>query len=286
MNKLDRLLNKADQFKESGKFKEALSTLSKANKLSPNDPYVYLSYAVTFDMMEQFHHSLKYYSLALNLKENDPKILTQYGITLCRLNRIDEAIHVFIRSIGIDPGYSLAVWHLAIAYKATGLYEEAIGLFEQCMKEDYDQYYDEIHYQLGQCYFDMGWPLEAVKQFRDHTDIIPEDSWAYLSLGNCYFDMGWLDESIEKFKEVLGFDPEFIPSYNALALSYAEKGWYSEALDILREAHKISPDDQSVKDNMDYIESMIDDDKNKLLVLFLMLLTIKSKFSDRDAHTD
>ena len=47
MNKLDRLLNKADQFKESGKFKEALSTLSKANKLSPNDPYVYLSYAVT-----------------------------------------------------------------------------------------------------------------------------------------------------------------------------------------------------------------------------------------------
>ena len=144
MNKLDRLLNKADQFKESGKFKEALSTLSKANKLSPNDPYVYLSYAVTFDMMEQFHHSLKYYSLALNLKENDPKILTQYGITLCRLNRIDEAIHVFIRSIGIDPGYSLAVWHLAIAYKATGLYEEAIGLFEQCMKEDYDQWFNEV----------------------------------------------------------------------------------------------------------------------------------------------
>ena len=71
---------------------------------------------------------------SLNLKENDPKILTQYGITLCRLNRIDEAIHVFIRSIGIDPGYSLAVWHLAIAYKATGLYEEAIVAYEKAKR--------------------------------------------------------------------------------------------------------------------------------------------------------
>jgi len=286
MNKLDRLLNRADQFKESGKFKEALSILSKANKLSPNNPYVYLSYAVTFDMMEQFEYAIKYYSMALNLKENDPKILTQYGITLCRINRVDEAIDIFIRSIGINPEYSLAVWHLAIAYKVSGLYEEAVKLFEQCMKSEYDQYFDEIHYQLGLCYFDMGWNLEAVKQFRNHIEIVPEDSWAYLSLGNCYFDLGWLDESIEKFKEVIGFDPEFIPSYNSLAFSYAEKGWYSEALVVLREAQKIAPDDQSVSDNMDYIESMIDDDKNKLLVLFFMLLKIKKDTSKKNNGTD
>ena len=271
MNKLDRLLSKADQFKESGKFKEALSTLTKANKLSPNDPYVYLSYAVTFDMMEQFEYSIKYYSMALNIKGNDPKILTQYGITLCRINRVDEAINIFIKSICINPDYSLSIWHLAIAYKVSGLFEEAIKLFEQCMESEYDQYFDEIHYQLGLCYFDMGWTLEAIKQFNSHIEIVPEDSWAYLSLGTCYFDLGWLDEAIKKYKEIIGFDPEFIPSYNSLAFSYAEKGWYSEAIDVLKEAQRIAPDDQSVRDNMDYIESMIDDGSNSLILLKILI---------------
>ncbi len=271
MNKLDRLLNKADQFNESGKFKESLSTLRKANKLSPKDPYVYLSFAVTFDMMEEFEYSLKYYSMALNIKENDPKILTQYGITLCRINRPDEAINILIRSIEINPEYSLAKWHLAIAYKFTGIFEEAIKLFEDCFSSDYEQYFDEIHYQLGLCYFDMGWTMEAMKQFQKHLNIVPDDSWAGLSLGNCYFDLGWLDESIKKFKDIICLDSEFIPSYNALALSYAERGWYSEAIDVLREAQRIAPDDQSVKDNMDYIESLIDDGSNSLIILKILI---------------
>ena len=188
-----------------------------------------------------------------------------------------------IKSIKNNPGYSLAIWHLAIAYKASGLYEEAINLFKQCMENEYDQYFDEIHYQLGLCYFDMGWNIEAIRQFKSHIEFVPEDSWAYLSLGSCYFDLGWLDEAIGKYKEIIGFDPEFIPSYNSLAFAYAEKGWYSEALDVLREAQKIAPEDQSVRNNMDYIESMIDEDRNKFLVLFFMLLKIKTKNSDRSS---
>ena len=274
-------LNKADQFKESGKFKEALTTLSKADRLSPNDPYVYLSYAVTFDMMEEFEHSIKYYSLALNIKGNDPKILTQYGITLCRIGRIDDAINIFKESVLINPGYSLARWHLALAYRFTGLYEESIHLFEECLGSEDEQYYDEIFYQLGICYYEMGWTLEAIKQFKTHIGIIPNDTWANLSLGNCYFDLGWIDESIEKFKQIIDFEHDFIPSYNALAISYAEKGWYTEAMDILREANKIDPEDETVKDNLDYIESLIDDDKNKLLVLFLMLTEICRIRQDR-----
>jgi len=222
-------------------------------------------------MMEQFEYSIKYYSMALNIKENDPKILTQYGITLCRINRVDEAINIFIRSICINPDYSLSIWHLAIAYKVSGLYEEAIKLFEQCMTSEYDQYFDEIHYQLGLCYFDMGWTLEAIRQFNSHIEIVPEDSWAYLSLGNCYFDLGWLDEAIKKYTEIIEFDHEFIPSYNSLAFTYAEKGWYSEAIDVLREAQRIAPDDQSVKDNIDYIESMIDDGSNSLILLKILI---------------
>ena len=67
-------------------------------------------------------------------------------------------------------------------------------------------------------------------------------------------------------------------AYNALALSLAEKGWYDEALDVLRAALSISPDDESVKDNMDYIQSLKeDDDGAKGVILMSLILQLMKK---------
>jgi len=85
--------------------------------------------------------------------------------------------------------------------------------------------------------------------------------------------MGWVDESIKKFQGIINLNPEFIPSYNALAFSFAEKGWYKEALEVLKNAQRISPDDQTIKDNIDYIESLIDSG-NKIVMLIYILLKI------------
>ena len=122
----------------------------------------------------------------------------------------------------------------------------------------------------------MGWTHEAIKEFRTHLEYMPGDLWANLSLGNCFFDLGWVDESIVKFQQIINQNPDFIPPYNALAFSFAEKGWYKEALDVLRDAQRIAPDDQTIKDNIDYIESLIDDDNNKTVMLICALLKIYS----------
>ena len=91
MSKVERLLSEVEQLKNDGKFEDALSVLNKANKVSPDDPLVFLSYAITYDMMEQFESSTLYFIRALRLEPDNPKILTHYGITLCRLGKYEEA---------------------------------------------------------------------------------------------------------------------------------------------------------------------------------------------------
>ncbi|MGH7884754.1 MAG: tetratricopeptide repeat protein, partial [Thermodesulfobacteriota bacterium] len=81
MGRLERLLNKAINFTESGKCEEALNILNKAYKLAPDDPEVYNSYALTYDAMDNFELSIASYKQALKLNSKDPNIYTQYGIT-------------------------------------------------------------------------------------------------------------------------------------------------------------------------------------------------------------
>lgn len=279
MGRLDRLLNKADSLSEKGRFQEALNILNKAHSLEPDNPEVYLSIALTYDAMDQYASSIPFYEKALELDPLDENALTHFGTTLCKLNRYSDALSLFNRALSLDPDNTFAKWQSAIAYKQLGFYEDALKMFFQCIVTDEHSEYlqEELHYQIGLCYYDMGWILEALKQFNKHLAINPDDHWAKLSLGNCYFDMGWINDSISKFKDLVNTNPEFIPGYNSLALSFAEKGWYDEALETLRTAQSIDPDDQSVKDSIDYIESLIEDDGNKALLFFVLIMQLFSR---------
>ncbi len=286
MGRLERLLNRAINFTENGKCEEALNLLGKAEKIAPNDPEVYNSYALTYDAMDNFDMSITNYQKALTLNSKDPHIFTQYGITLCRMGHFNEAILKLSSALAINPDYIMAKWHLGVCYKMAGFYEESLAIFKECLEPgnpDFDYVREEVYYQIGLCYFDIGWTHDALKYFRLQLENNPSDDWALLSIGNCYFDLGWIDESIETFKNVIRIKPDFITAYSSLAASYTEKGWYDEAIDVLREAQMIAPDDESIKDSIDYIESLRDQDgKNSLAFLSLILDIINHRKTEKN----
>lgn len=279
MGRLDRLLNKADSLSETGRFDEALKVLDKAYRLAPDEPEVYLSIALTYDAMEQYQSSNIFFEKTLELNPEDENVLTHYGTTLCKQNRFEDALSLYEKALSIDPGNTFAKWQSGLAYRQLGFYEDALRIFIQCLGNNNLPEYlkEEIYYQIGLCYYDMGWMIEAIKEFNRHLSLNPDDQWAKLSIGNCYFDMGWIDDSISKFKELLNSNPDFIPAYNALAFSFAEKGWYGEALDTLRMAQTIDPNDQTIKDSIEYIESLLDDDGGKALIFLALLMEIYAR---------
>lgn len=283
MGRLERLLSNALNFTELGHYDNALKILDKANKLFPDDPEVFLSYALAYDAAENFSLSIIYYSKALALKPTDPHIYTQLGITFFKMNNPREAIIHFEKALDLDADYYLAKWHLALTYKTIGMYEDSLRVFKECyMIKSSDSHYfeQEINFQIGQCYYDMGWTHDALKYYRFQLEITPNDDWAMLSVGNCYLDFGWVEEAIKVFKVTITNSSSFIPAYSALALAYTENGWFDDAIDILRQAEKICPEDQSIKDNIDYIDSLKDDNgKNNLLFFSLLAELLENRKS-------
>ncbi len=227
--------------------------------------------------MNDLESSVTYFHKAIEICPEDAYLWTQYGITLSRNNKHHEAIKIFQNALVLDPTYTISKWNLGLTYRSIGHYEDAVGAFNECLETEPNSEYfkDEIHYQLGLCYFDMGWTTEAISEFRKHTDIYPDDIFSHLSIGNCYFDLGWIDESVDRFRFIIDKTPGFIPAYNSLAISYAEKGWYDEALETLRTALEIDPDDESVKENIDYIQGLKDSEDG--LKSFIMYLLLKSR---------
>jgi len=165
MSKVEKLLSEVEQLKDDGKFEDALSVLNKANKISPDNPLVFLSYAVTYDMMDQLESSTVYFFKALRLEPENPKILTHYGITLCKIGKYEEATSAFKKALLTDPDHFFAKWNLGITYRSIGLYEDAVKLMKECIACDEEDFAEEeIHYQLGSVYYDMGWTHEAVRE--------------------------------------------------------------------------------------------------------------------------
>lgn len=281
MGRLERLLTKADNFKEAGRYEEAISELTKALEIAPRDPDVYVSFALTYDSMGALKSSIQCFKKALDITPDDPYVWSQLGITLSRIGGYHDAIEAFHHALNLDPDCLLAKWNRALTFRVLGCYEDSIRDLVACAKSNVNSEYfkNEIHYQLGLCYFDMGWTIESLNEMHKHVEMFPDDYWAHLSIGNCYQDLGWIDESIGKFDEILVTYPDFIPAYNSLAMSLAEKGWYDEALEVLRTALRISPNDESLTESINYIDSLKnDDDGNKgLMLLSLILSVIKRK---------
>lgn len=144
------LTNKGVEQINSGKFPEAINTLTEAITAAPSNPLLYyyrgLAIEKNGDMdkaLEDFKKSLEldpqlllslaeagkiyakkkdlnnaviYYKKAFDLETKDVLTLYNYGVCLFNLGNSDEAQKVFEKLISIDPNYPDAYYQLGIIY--------------------------------------------------------------------------------------------------------------------------------------------------------------------------
>ncbi|HSG31437.1 MAG TPA: tetratricopeptide repeat protein, partial [Thermodesulfobacteriota bacterium] len=114
MGRIERILSKVDSFNETGRFEEAIKELNKAIDIAPDDPDVLLSFALTYDAMNDLDTSVTYFHKAIEQCPEDAYLWTQYGITLSRNNKHHKAIKIFQHALILDPIYSIAKWNLGL----------------------------------------------------------------------------------------------------------------------------------------------------------------------------
>lgn len=114
-----------------------------------------------------------------------------------------------------------------------------------------------IHNNLGDVYARQGDLGRAAEEFKKAIEIDPRYADAYHNLGNTYQKMGDDVSAEDSFKKALEFNPNLWQSYQALSSIAFEKKDYQSALGYIRKALMIDPVNDSLKQNLETIESQL-----------------------------
>jgi DNA-binding winged helix-turn-helix (wHTH) protein/TolB-like protein len=104
----------------------AIDNYRRAAELNPNDATTHHWYAETLSMKGMFDESLKEYQAALALDPSSPSLRADMAFMYYYHRDYDKAIDLLKQLTIIDPGFFRAFEFLVQAYRAKGMYAEAI----------------------------------------------------------------------------------------------------------------------------------------------------------------
>jgi tetratricopeptide (TPR) repeat protein len=169
-----------------GRHQDALKASKQAAKLRPEWAQAYVNIGASSYALGQYKEAVDAYRQALRVEDNAD---THYalGLSLSRLNRADEEILAYRRTITLKPDHAGALERLGAAYFKQKRYGEAAQTYEQ---------------------------LKTYKP----------DAKTYNALGESFLELNKADESLQSFNSALGFDPEFEKARYNLGRAYIKLG--------------------------------------------------------------
>jgi len=120
-----------------------------------------------------------------------------------------------------------------------GRYEEAAAAYRAILAANPDL--AAIHFNLGNCAYNLGRYEEAVAAFKEAVQIKPDFFDAYTNLANAYGKVKNFDEAISVFEEAIRAYPENASLFSALGLLYLNVGQGPKAVEALEKAAALDP---------------------------------------------
>lgn len=147
---------------------------------------------------------------------------------------LTNAEELFKRAVGIDPGYSQAYAGLCETYLAWYELERATERFEQAEKACELALVKssggvEVHQAMGELYSYAGRYTEALKSYRQVTELDPTYVDGYVGTARVLAEMGKLDESEAEIQKAIAEDPVYWVSVNAYGALLMKLGRFVEA---------------------------------------------------------
>jgi tetratricopeptide (TPR) repeat protein len=254
-------------------FNDATTDFNKALEL---DETFYLAYAGlgnACDRYGKFLEAVKWYNTAL---ENQDTIKAKWGkealaaIYYSRgraYHRVEnpQVIADYKTTLELNPNCEMTLSHLPSIYKSIGRYDDAIELYNRCVKlKEQKSVLGLFDFHAwdgrGECYYKLGEYDKAIQDFNKTIEagkrpILP----ALLYLGKTYLAMGEDDKAGQYFGKVIGVSSDAIEKlrkgervwlyptedyalYNYRGLAYLELGQHEKALSDFEKVVALSPE--------------------------------------------
>ncbi len=156
---------------------------------------------------------------------------------------------------------------IGLEYKDAGLYEKAVGSFQEALAISKDNIQAQVNIALA--YMDQNLHEKAVVEFEKALSMDDEDvsarAWlceAHLALGNAAMTKGRFKDAVLSYQRVLGINAEHTEARQRMAELSRRRaedalkgGREDEALDAFAEALKYTPEDSTLRARMEQVSA-------------------------------
>lgn len=233
----ERLMDKANELAEQGKFRIAEWYYRFMMKQIPDDPFIYNNYALLLADLGRYTEAEEYFKKALAENEelgSDISVDFNYANLLFTLDRIDEAEWYYEKSLAKEPNdipmlnnYVLLLVRKGEFIKAESILKRilAINPADMVALQTYsnllvrDRKYEE-----------------AIHCAQTLVESYPDFDMAYFQLATVLADSGRLEAAVEMLHKTLEIDPKNIEAFILLAVSLADLQKYEESQQIFEQA--------------------------------------------------
>jgi tetratricopeptide (TPR) repeat protein len=119
----------------AGRFLDAHLGCQQALAMDPENPETMNLIAVAHMEASQFDHAVEWASRAIR-KDPKAQYLTTLGTALAKSGRLDEAIKVFDKAVGLAPGDAMLWWQMGDALIEAGRSQDALLCFQHTLALD------------------------------------------------------------------------------------------------------------------------------------------------------
>jgi Flp pilus assembly protein TadD len=202
-----------------------------------------------------FKHTLKHTSNNLIIHNN-------MGVTLDKQGRTEEAVEHFLQALRLKPDYVKAHYNLGNALYKQGRTEEAVERYLQALRLKPD--YAEANNSLGVALDRQDRTEEAIERYLQALRVKPDYAEAHNNLGVALDKQDRIEEAIGHFLQALRLKPDFslpialfrVEVHNNLAIALVRKGDIKGGIVHFREALRINPGHVDIKNNLNRLLMM------------------------------
>jgi protein O-mannosyl-transferase len=177
----DAWYNLGVAYKEKKEAKNAIACFEKARAYKAfTEASRFSSAGVAYGLDGQYEKALTDLSTAVQLEPNEPDNWNNYGLYLSEAGKFDEALNALDKSISLKPNFEKAIYNKGNAYAKVGKYQEALREYQLALRIN-SAYTDALN-NSGNCYVMLNKFDSALIYFQRSVDVDPNNAKAVMNL--------------------------------------------------------------------------------------------------------
>lgn len=233
------LVGMGDVNKGQKLFERAEESYKEALKVDPVNKFALIGLADAYRGLKRFKEAIRTWEEYLSYGENefDISVITRLGDTYKKIGMKEQALELYNKAIGIDPGNPYALSGLGLLHFQLGDFEKSLVYWHKLLEIQKDDI--KVLTNIGNCHRKTGRWSEALKYFYQAMKIEEDNFYALYGIADSYRGMKDYHKACEYWKKLLKIDPHNKKILTRVGDSYRNLGdleearsYYNSALEV------------------------------------------------------